>query len=177
MFELIKTIIDKVADEGARKFARWDGNLFQAYAGGMAMSLWYSIQSQPNALIVTEAYLRLICEAIGGGYLQELNWRNPHRSFLEFFLVDFAPRALNEVDAENQIEMLAKAWNIGEGLQSQPRWLDGFVTSQTKKLASFAQLEKWATKTLNTALAAAEPAKWQGPFKISMLCTRKILDE
>lgn len=173
-------LIAAVAQDGPRRHARWDAAHFQEVADRSGKEVWQAVQTEPQAESVFTAYLRLVEEALGAGYLRRsatdgagTSWPN----FLSYCLVHLVPVALPRVPERERLPLLAKVWNIGEGLLREPAWVDRYVTACAGSLSELTQLEDFLVRTLEPALAPAKPARWQGPFGLMLLDARQIDDE
>lgn len=168
----------RLRDEGARKFSRWDANVFDAIATGPAAALAQKLAGQPDAEAVFAAYLRLVQQGIGSAVVKHAapgpaGWSN----FLERLLVDAVPARLTELPAERRLRALVAAWNLGEGLLREPVWVDRYVNACATVLPRLDDLEGFLIRTLGPALTPAPLASWAGPLKVSVLDLRPAHDE
>lgn len=168
-----------IARDGLRKYARWDTELFAEVTCDAGRAVWHTVQDGPQAEPVFHAYLRLVQEALGAGYLRRpaagngSGWPN----FLSFCLLDLVPRALPRVPEAERLPRLAQIWNFGEGLLRQPAWIDRYVTVFAGGLIDLNQVEDFLVRTLETVLAPVKPARWDGPFTVTILDTRQLDDD
>jgi len=168
-----------VAQDGIRRHARWDAALFAEVARGPGQAVWQAVQGGPQAEPVFAAYLRLVQEALGAGYLRRSaedakpRWPN----FLTFCLVHLIPQTLAQVPEPARLPTLAQIWNLGEGLLREPAWVDRYVTACAGKLDELSQVEDFLIRTLEPALAPTKPACWEGPFALTVLDARSLDDD
>ena len=124
MEELIAAI-DHYEKEGERRFSRWDGSLYRAFIEGPGDRLWSAIAGGADGNTgdlakVFEAYLRLVVEAIGCGYVDAASLDpkggRPVANLMTLLFVDRIPALLHRAPVGDQVKLLAKAWNLAEGL-------------------------------------------------------------
>ncbi len=186
MDQICQELIAAVARDGPRQHARWDAGLFEELARGAALAVWQAVQGRARAEPIFRAYLRLVQEALGAGYLRRevaetgssrppLAWQPPN--FLSLCLVRLIPRSLPRVPEGEQLAWLVKVWNLGEGLLREPAWVDRFVTACAANLDEVTDIEGFLMRTLEPALAPGGPARWEGPFAVTVLDARPIDDE
>lgn len=178
MQAIFEQTVAAIAHEGPRKYARWDADHFQQLAAGPAQALWCSIKESSQAEAILAAYLRLLEEGIGGGYLKRTNGAAaPWPNFLTFCLVKLVPGGLAQAPAKQRLPLLAKIWNLGEGLLREPAWVDRYVTASAANLQAVEKVENFLVQTLEPALAPARPAQWRGPFALCILDGRAADDD
>src|SRR5262245_17546874 len=121
----LERLLDAHRNEGRRRYAAWDGPLYDAVARGPASALWPALAGQPDAKSVMGGYLRLVQEAVGLGYLRQTE-DSPTAAtcFLERGLVGLVPRLLPQVPADKRLPALVNLWNLGEGLRKEAAWVD-----------------------------------------------------
>ena len=61
----LERLLDAHRNEGRRRYAAWDGPLYEAVARGPAAALWQGLAGQADAKSVFNGYLRLVQEAVG----------------------------------------------------------------------------------------------------------------
>lgn len=165
--------------EGERRFSRWDGALFEAIVVGPGKRLAAGLDGSESSLRAFEAWLGLVVEAIGLGYLRPgvvgegdtPRARRPE-NLVEWLFVDMLPESLPAAPIEARMGLLAKAWNLGEGLFGEPPWLNLCVASamaapsaSTSPGARF-DLEGRLLRILDAALAPRARSTWKGPFAV-----------
>jgi hypothetical protein len=173
----------QVAAEGRRLYARWDSERFERLCECQARMLWEKLAEQPNLSDASTliAYLTLLREAVGAGYLS-----GPAKvagdagagvqSFLEFSLLRLIPDSLVAEPPETRVNWLATVWNLAEGVRNGPPWIDGYVAAFTGELKAVHDIEKFLMHTLGPALEQTEPAAWNGPFTLAVVDTRAAHD-
>jgi hypothetical protein len=183
--------------EGSARHARWDAGVFAALSEGPARALWARIRDEPLATETLVAYLGLLREAVANGYVRGAAWDDanrweaqrqvseaerqvtppPWRSCLEYCLVAAVPSGLPPVAPDRRVSFLAKVWNLGEGLLREPRWVDRYVVSRLGELRDLTQLEDFLVGILEPVLESGPPAEWRGPFRVSVLDLRPVVDD
>jgi hypothetical protein len=174
----LKHHLAELRHDGPRRFARWDAALFDAVVAGPAKALAQGIAPPAKVVPVLAAYLRLVQEAVGTGAVRQAGpsaagWT----TFLERCLVQLVPERLPRVDPEQQVPLLVKLWNLGEGLRREPEWVDRYVSACADGLKSLAEVEAFLVKTLEPVLTPLLPASWKGPFAVTVLDLRRVHDE
>lgn len=170
--------LNELREEGARRFARWDGGLFDAVVRGAGHTLAEKLAGQDNRGKVLEAYWRLVQEGVGAGLLRQaaptaVGWSN----FLERCLVELVPERLATVRPDRQLSLLVKVWNLGEGLAREPEWVGRYVGACAGGLDKLDDVEAFLTRTLGPVLTPPPPAVWKGPFAVTVLDLRPLYDE
>ncbi len=168
MDPLLHTLFAPLAQDGPQRWAGWDVALFERVCRESAVALAPKLDGQAEPVLA--AYLQLLHEANGLGYLQAAN-------FLSHCLVRLVPEQLAQVPAAQRLEVLANIWNIGEGLLREPVWVDRYVVACAGQLRRLADLETFLVQVLEPALAPATTARWQGPFQVEVLDGRRLLDD
>jgi hypothetical protein len=165
--------LDELRRDGPRRFARWDAALFEALVAGPAHALSGALGGQADAGPVLAAYLSLLHQGVGITAVRRAEagpggWS----SYLERCLVEQVPSLLPRLPAGKRVPLLAKVWNLGEGLLREPAWLDRYVIASAAALADLQDLEAFLIRTLEPVLSAAAPASWTGPFAVTVLDLR-----
>ena len=173
---LEQTLADLRRD-GPRRFARWNAELFDAVASGPARTLGESLRGQPDGGLVLSGYLQLVQQAIGVGALLQTATGARWTTFLERCLIERIPALLSRVQTSERLALLAKVWNLGEGLLREPSWLDRYVTACVGRLDNLADVEDFLVRTLDPVLTSPPPATWRGPFAVTVLDLRPLHDE
>jgi hypothetical protein len=173
----LESLLSAVRLEGSRRFASWDDALFDAVVRGPVRTLCRGISGQPHAGQVLQAYLRLVQEGVGTAVLRqaapsEQSWN----SFLERCLVQLVPEKLPKVPPGEQLPLLVKVWNLGEGLRREPDWVDRYVNACAGSLGELTELEAFLVRTLEPVLIPPYPSTWQGPFAVQVLDLRPLND-
>jgi hypothetical protein len=173
---LEQTLADLRRD-GLRRFARWNAELFDAVASGPARALGEGLGDSPDSGPVLSGYLQLVQQAIGVGALHQAGAGARWTTFLERCLIEQIPTLLPRLKTGKRLSLLAKLWNLGEGLQREPAWLDRYVTACAGRLEDLADVEGFLVRTLDPVLAPAPPAAWRGPFAVTVLDLRPLHEE
>lgn len=183
MMEELLAAIDHFEREGARRFVRWDSALYRSFIEGPADVLLTGMTGggQGNPADVTrvfEAYLRLVVEAIGCGYVDASSVNptvdHPAPSLLVLLLVDRAPALLPRAPVASRVSILARAWNLAEGLFGEPAWLNRAVASALAGVDSLSDLDRRLLRVLEATAAPKTRAALAGPFSVRMLDTRTV---
>jgi hypothetical protein len=170
----METLFHTLAQEGPRRWSGWDAGLFAQTGRGPARALARSLDGEAHAEQVLTAYLRLVQEAIGLGYLGA--GPDPG-NFLTHCLLRVVPDKLASVPAPERLAVLAKVWNLGEGLLREPAWVDRYVVACAAQLTDLADLEAFLVRVLEPALVPVRAALWQGLLHVDVLDLRPVLDE
>jgi hypothetical protein len=173
------------ARDASARHARWDAPTFAALVEGPARQLWQGIGGQPLAAQTLAAYLNLLREAVAVGYIRGHAWAARDaadglagwRSCLEHCLVTTVPKDLPRVPPDGRVELLAKVWNLCEGLLREPAWVDRYVVSRLGELAGLSGIEEFLVTVLEPVLEPAPPAQWRGPFRATVLDLRPSADD
>jgi hypothetical protein len=181
MSDAFERAVKKRGDEGARRFAKWDAGLYHDLCDGQAKGLWKRLASKPKGAAVLDAYLMLAVEAIGLGYLDRAGFDrfsegHEAANLITLFWLQKIPNKAFDGEPEVQIDRLVKAWNAGEGLLGASPWLNRYVTSSLRGLASIDELEAELMRVLEPALAAPAPSSFKGPFTISTIDAAQLDD-
>jgi hypothetical protein len=84
---------------------------------------------------------------------------------------------LPELPADERLSLLARVWNLGEGLLREPDWVNGYVMSRIGELRSEKCLETTLVDILGPLLEPAPAARWEAPFSVTLLSLRQADDE
>lgn len=172
--------------EGERRFSRWDGPLFEAIVDGPGKRLAGGLDASEASLRVFEAWIGLVVEAIGLGYVRSgvvgegdaPRARRPE-NLVELLFVDLLPSNLPTVALDARMGLLAKAWNLGEGLFGEPPWLNLCVASAMAAPSAagpgaLVDLEGKLLRILDAALAPRARSTWNGPFTVRTIDLREV---
>ena len=178
MIEELLAAVDHYEREGARRFSRWDGALYRAFVEGPADRLLTALRDSSNVGVVFEAYLRLVVEAIGCGYVDaaslEQGDAKPAKNLVALLLVDRIPALLPRAVAGDRVAQLAKAWNLAEGLSGEPAWLNRAVAAALAGIDSLTDLDRRLVRVLDAAIAPRARASLAGPFAVRTVDTREV---
>jgi hypothetical protein len=170
-------LIAELCRDGPRRFARWDRALFETVVGRTTPILCETLAGQSDLDVVLEGYLRLLQEAVGAGFLHTATPGASWTNFLERCLVERLPLLLPTVPAGRRLPLLARVWNLGEGLRREPRWLDRYVTACAHRLTDLTDLDGFLVRTMTPVLSPAPPVTWRGPFAVTVLDLRSLHDD
>jgi hypothetical protein len=173
---LEQTLADLRRD-GPRRFAQWNAELFDTVASGPARALGKELGDSPESGRVLSGYLQLVQQAIGVGALHQPGTGARWTSFLERCLIERIPALLSRVKTGERLALLAKIWNLGEGLRREPAWLDRYVTACAGRLDDLTDVAGFLVRTLDPVLTPAPPAAWRGPFAVTVLDLRPLHEE
>jgi len=185
MSDAWEVLVHELVTQGPRQHADWDAELFSTLVKGPAQQLRLMLEAEPRRDKVAGAWLKLVAEAVGLGQLDQasakylLQRHGPVPESLTLVgrcLLHFAPAQLPAYPVERAVELLARTWNLCEGLAAQPLWLNRYAASVTEAPA-LEKLDEFLATTLAPALAPARAAAFSGPFTLAVLDTRKLSDE
>jgi len=166
--------------EGERRFSRWDSALFRLIFTGPGQTLAAGLEGSSNAEPVFEAWLRLVAEAIGLGYIQPGfldaagKYSRAAENLVELLLLDLIPDKLPSIAIEGRMSAMARSWNLGEGLFGEPPWLNLCVASAMASVRTLVDLEGRLLRILDAALAPRARSTFSGPFTVRTLDLREI---
>jgi hypothetical protein len=163
----VEAEVEALSRAGARRFSRWDGELFKAQGGRALRQVWFGLRAQARRPL--RALGGLIVEAIGAGYVGREAQQGDGEGWqdlMSFGLLSLAPRALPRAEAAQRLALLAQTWNLGEGLAGQPAWLNLYVTSQVAGVGSLEALPEAVVEALRPALEAPSSPDWGGAFAV-----------
>jgi hypothetical protein len=171
-------LVRQAADAGPRQSSGWDARLFDAYGRTVLPALWQRLPaSLPEDRERTFAsVLALVHEGIGQGHLTSEPEAAP-TNLLEFCVRDWLPGTLAELSPAEHVPLLARVWNVAEGLLGEPAWVNAYVMARVGELASGANLEAFLVETLRPLMEPAPPARWEGPYRVTLLSLRAADDE
>jgi hypothetical protein len=98
-------------------------------------------------------------------------------NFLEFCIRDWLPEVLPGLSAEKHLGLLARVWNLGEGLLREPEWVSAYVMSRIGELRGDRAPEAILVDILRPLLEPALAARWEAPFRVTLLSLRQADDE
>src|SRR5262249_31819622 len=141
MSDAFDEIAERRGDDGARRFARWDLALYRALCQGPAKRLGRRLKAKPFGAALLDAYLALAGDAIGLGYVDQEGYDaltkegRAAANLIALLWIKKLPERRFEGDPEQQIDLFAKAFNVGEGLLGEPGWLNRYVAASLHDLA------------------------------------------
>ena len=164
----------QLAEEGPRRFSDWDAALFAAYCRTFLPSVHARLSKYGERTYVAVA--AMVQQGIGEGYLKADPEANP-LNFLEHCLRGWLPEVLSRRPAEEHLRLLARVWNLGEGLLREPGWVNAYVMSRIGELCGDAGPEDFLVGVLRPLMEPAPPARWEAPYRVTMLSLRPTDDE
>jgi len=167
-------LLRRLGEEGARQFSAWDAPLFAAYCRTILPAVWKSLSSGSEGTF--EGLATLVQQGIGEGYLKGDPEIAPG-NFLEFCIRDWLPEVFAGLPAEEHPRLLAHVWNLGEGLLREPEWVNGYVMSRIGELRGDKMPEAILVDILRPLLEPAPPARWEAPYRVTLLSLRPADDE
>jgi len=160
--------------EGPRRFSQWDAALFVAYGRTVLPEAWERL---PSGCARSFAGLAaMVQQGIGEGYLASDPESNP-QNFLEFCLRNWLPEVLAGLPAEEHMPLLARVWNLGEGLLREPEWVNVYVMARIGELRGARTPEAVLADVLRPLMEPAPPARWEAPYRVTLLALRPASDE
>ncbi|QDG52285.1 hypothetical protein FIV42_16525 [Persicimonas caeni] len=177
------TVVRRISEQGAERFADWDDELFATYEAQLGRPLFDALEGSGERLAVAEAYLHLLGEAIGQGYVtqQPLEYATRYTApngppafthaanFLTRCFGKLLPARLPELAPDRRLEVLVDTWNICEGLLDKPAWMDAYVRSCATDFEAAEHLSGWLTQCLQPVLEPDRPQSWEGPLALDIL--------
>jgi hypothetical protein len=169
-------LLERAQSEGPRRFAAWNAEAFAAIAGGPARRLWDRLgPGHPSRGQVMQGYLRLIIEGVGLGFFDRASAAaEASTSLLALCFCRLIPDGLAQIPTSEQLPLMVRLWNLGEGLRLEAAWLDRYIAGATSRITDLLQVEETLVEILEPALAGGGSAEWSGPFSVSVLDTRAI---
>jgi hypothetical protein len=180
------TVARELAARGPRRHADWDAELFETLASGPARALSDALHAEPRRDKVLAAWLTLAAEAVGLGYVDRasvhhlVTGQGPAPESLTLLgrcLVRLSLEQLPAYPADRAVALLARMWNLCEGLAAQPLWLNRYVASAAVEAPALEKLDAFLATTLEPALAPARVSTFSGPFTLGILDLREVADE
>lgn len=176
----LETIVEHHEREGKRRFSRWDQDSFRAIVFGPGKRLAEAIDGSPDAAPLFLGWLKLVEEAVGLGYVRSgLIAADDKLAFapenlLELLLTALIPNKIGVCPPQGRVALLAKAWNLGEGLLAEPPWLNLVVASAMANVTSLLDMEGRLLRILDTALAPRAKSAFTGPYGVKTLDLKDV---
>lgn len=171
--------VGRAAEVARRRFAAWQGDVFAGLALPRAELLADAPAGDVERAMVLDAYLRLLAEGVGQGYVgpaPESSEAEP-AGLLQRLLLDVLPPRLARLSAQHALSLLARAWNIGEGVERSPRWMSRMASALIADPIDADRLEEQVATALAPLLdQPARRARFAGPFVVRVLDLRPTLD-
>ncbi len=118
----------------------------------------------------------MIQHGVGEGYLKG-DPDAPPVNFLEFCIRNWLPDVLAGLPAEQHLSLLARVWNLGEGLLREPEWVNAYVMSRIGELRGDFMPDSMLIDVLRPLLEPALSARWDAPYRVTLLSLRQADDE
>ncbi|MDB4932414.1 MAG: hypothetical protein JWM10_4898 [Myxococcaceae bacterium] len=173
---MIDALLDEMAALGREQHSRFDAAAFRAIGADAAGLLWAETRDAPGAEVVLRSYLRLLAEAVGMGCAA----RDPsgaHANLLSLLFAELVPVLLPAVAPARRPRALADAWNLGEGLLSEPAWMNRYAAALCAPVASLDDFPAHLAAVLAPALAPRPASGWLGPSTVRVLDARSVRDD
>jgi hypothetical protein len=145
--------VERLEATARGRFVRWDPALWRELVRGPAADLAAGLDAAGAGLAaapLVESYLRLVCEAVGLGYLFPSS--AGRESFFNLAFRTLAPVLLPRLPAEERAPALAGMWNLAENLESAPVWLARIFHRAAWGWRSLASLEGVVAEVARLAL-------------------------
>ncbi|MEK6237970.1 MAG: hypothetical protein N2C14_24930 [Planctomycetales bacterium] len=165
--------LNQAREDGARLHASWNAAVFESYCEGPIDALWNGLRENKHQAFpeVWRAYVTLVREGVGCGSLSTLDPDKPS-NLLELALGKLIPEQVPHEPPETQVRLMAKAWNLGEGILREPGWLNAYAMCRADSLSSLGKLEDHLTDLLTPVLSPQPPSRWTKPVGPKILDAR-----
>jgi hypothetical protein len=163
----------RLGEQGPKRFSRWNGALFSAYCQTILPAFGTKLGPAHERTLLGLA--TFIYQGIGEGHLNGQLDDEPG-NLLEFCVRDWLPEALAGSSADEHLPLLARVWNLGEGLLREPDWINAYVMSRIGELCGEKSLEAILEEVLRPLLEPAPAARWQEPYGVTTLSLRAVDD-
>jgi hypothetical protein len=167
-------LLRQLGDEGPKHFSAWDAPRFAAYCRNFLPAVWQRLPAGSRRSFASLA--AMVQHGIGAGYLKGNPDAAP-QNFLEFCIREWLPQALSGLPPEEHLPLLAQVWNLGEGLLSEPEWVNRYVLSRIGELNGKTRPEAFLVAVLRPLLEPAPAARWEAPYRVTLLALRAADDE
>ncbi len=87
------------------------------------------------------------------------------------------PVRLAALPAEEHLPLLARVWNLAEGLARESGWVNAYVLARVGELHGDTSPEAFLVEALRPLLEPAPPARWEGPYRVTLLSLRPADDD
>jgi hypothetical protein len=174
MDEATRDLLRRLAEEGPKRFSAWDAPRFDAYCRAFLADAWDRLPEGRGSTF--EGFAAMVQQGIGRGYLGADPGASPG-NFLEFCLRVWLPDALAGLPAEQHSTLMARVWNLGEGLLREPAWVDGYVMSRSGELLGHDGPEAFLVDVLRPLLEPAPEARWGAPYLVTTMSLRQSDDD
>jgi len=145
--------VERLEAAARGRFVRWDPALWREMVQGPAQDLAAGLDGAGagvEAAPLVESYLKLVCEAVGLGYLFPAS--AGRESFFNLAFRTLAPVLVPRLPAEERGRALAGMWNLAENLERAPVWLARIFYRAAWSWRSLASLEGMVAEVARLAL-------------------------
>ena len=165
-------IIERHRQAGPQQFSNWDASLFEKWVEGPISTLLAHLQQgdelNPSQVQIFQSYLSLVQAAL---------WQSATKGmprFIEHCLWHLIPQQLSQLPPAQQAPLLAKVWNLAEGLAHEPLWVEQYVLSRIGELHDLTVLDTFLIELLTPILTTPSPAQFKPPFQHTILNARPL---
>jgi hypothetical protein len=171
-------LVASIDEEARRRHSGWNARLFDEIARTRGAELAAALGDGPDAHKAVAGYLRLTAEALGLGYVSaaDVAALGEDAHLLARCIADVLPRRLPAYPSPERLGLLARTWNLGEGLLRQPPWMARVVAALVPDLDDLAGLDRLVEQALEPLLTPSRRSAFAGPFAIETIDLR-ALDE
>jgi hypothetical protein len=169
----ITDYLRQLGEDGPRRHANWDGPRFDAYCGTLLPELCERLS--PACGPTLASFAMLIEQGIGEGYLRSPPEVAP-ANLLEFCLRVWLPDALPQTPPAERRPLLARVWNLCEGLLREPAWVNAYLMARVGEFRKDRAPEAFLVDALRPLLEPVRSARWEGPFRVTLLSLRPADD-
>jgi hypothetical protein len=176
-------IATRVMEEWRRQHAEWDPAPFAHVTASAGAALAADLGDGPGSVRVVDAYLRLVAEALRLRYVdrascEALSSGSPASlNLLGRCLLEVVPRRLPAYAAGKRLAILARVWNLGEGLLRQPPWMGRIASTLIRDVDDLERLGETISATLAPLMTEPRRSSFEGPFAVQVLDLRGVDDE
>ena len=132
--------------------------------------------TQANSHDLFASFLTLLETGVGSGMLTTLLEAAP-ANFLEHCLRNWLPSELARLEPKQGPAMMARLWNLAEGLGREPGWVQAYILSRAGDFQPGTPPEEFLISVLRPLFVPAPTPTWQGPFRVTLLSMRAADDE
>ncbi len=169
MNEAARDLLKRLGDEGPRLFSGWNAAIFDAYVRTVLPAIAANLSADDPRTFAGIAVM--VQQGVGEGHLRG-NPSSLPRHFLEWCLCDWLPAALPRQLESERLPMLARIWNLAEGLLREPGWVNAYVMARIGELREDGRPEEFLVEVLRPLLEPAPPVRWEPPYHVTTLSLR-----
>lgn len=166
----------RLSSQFAAMYSNWEPDLFERIASHSAATLWGKIKKQAGAEEILDAYLRLVADGIGAGWIRycpSSRSNDGWSSFLEFLFLKIIPRDLSKADPESQLRTLVRLWNVLEKLESENACARLKALTECQRFKTLDTLDDFLFEILDAAFGI-KTSTWRSPFRVTPLNTKEV---